>query len=147
MKHISFPKFRSALMNTIAAAAVTLIATPAAFADTYSGGLAMLLADPTNFVAISEGAPGHVTFASMSGDKLAVQFLIPNHAGDTFGEIVGEIDENGVFHGNSMLIGERGQGEASPVTMIFHDDGTIVANIEDDLEGSGFMVAEKYSQY
>lgn len=147
MNRISLKQNKTPLFRSIAAAVVAFTAGTASFADTSTSGLDQLLAEPTNFVAISEGAPGQVTFASMAGDRLAVQFVIPTHAGDTFGEIVGDVDEQGVFHGNSMLISENGRGEASPVTMTFNNDGTIVANVKDGVQGSGFMTTEMFAQF
>ena len=103
MKRISIQQIKTTLKSAVAAAAVIFAAGSATTAEPYVSGLEMLLAEPTSFVAISEGAPGQVTFASMAGDRLAVQYVIPTHAGETFGEIVGEVDENGVFRGNSTV--------------------------------------------
>lgn len=142
MKYISLQSLSSVLRNTLAATAVTLATIPAAFADGndgYSAGLQKFLAEPTSFVAISEGAPGPVTFASMMGNTLAVQFSIPTHSGDAFGQVVGQIDADGVFTGNGVLIREDGRGRAAPLTMIFQDDGTIVADVKGSSIGSGFM--------
>ena len=147
MENTMIKKFNTALRTSMAAAVVSLTAAPALMAEQSPQGLDLLLAEPTSFVAISEGAPGQVIFAAMAGDQLAVQFLIPTHGGDTFGEIVGTVDDQGVFHGNKMLIGENGRGEAAPVTMVFHESGWISADVQNDAIGSGFMTAEMYAGY
>jgi hypothetical protein len=145
MKRISLQHINAALRNTIAAAVVTLTAIPAAFAETHTIGLEKLLAEPTSFVAVTDGAPGKVTFASMTAGTLALQFSIPTHSGDMFGEIVGKVDAQGVFHGNSLLISENGQGQAVPVTLIFDDYGAIATNVKNGLQASGFMTAEMFN--
>ena len=147
MNHVSFQYLGSALRNTLAAAIVILAAVPTAFAGDYNADLKKLLAEPASFVAISEGAPGPVTFASMMGNRLAIQFLIPTHSGDAFGEFVGTVDAQGVFTGNGVFIREDGQGHAAPVSMIFQDDGTIIATIKGDQLGSGFMPTEIFYGY
>ena len=147
MKRISLQQVNAAVRTTVVATAVTFAAIPAAFAEYANTGLEKLLAEPTSFVAISEGAPGQVTFASMAGDTLAVQFSIPTHSGDTFGEIVGKVNAEGVFVGNSILIGENGQGRAEPISMIFNDDGTIATNEKDVSQSSGFMSADQFYNY
>lgn len=139
MKRISFKQKYANLLNTIAAAAVTFVALPAAFASPETSGLETFLAEPTSFVAISEGAPGHVTFAAMAGDRLAVQYMIPTHSGEMFGEIVGTVDDRGVFFGNSMLIDENGGGESTPVTLIFNNDGSMIAQDTTDVATLGFF--------
>ena len=147
MKRISLQHLNSAVFKTVAAAAVALVALPAAFADIDPSGLDKLLAEPTSFVAISEGAPGQVTFASMVGDTLAVQYSIPTHSGEVFGEMVGTVDDKGVFQGNNILIGDNGAGQSSPVTMTFGDDALIVADVKGGFTVSGFMTEEMYTQH
>ena len=145
MKRISLQHFNAALRNTIAATVVTLTAIPTAFAETPTIGLEKLLAQPSSFVAITDGAPGQVTFAAMTGDTLAVQFSIPTPSGDQFGQIVGTVDEHGVFHGNSLLISENGRGQSAPVTMTFDDYSAIATNVKDGQQTSGFMTAEMFN--
>ena len=147
MKRISLQQMKSAMRTSVVATAVTFAAIPAAFADYSNAGLQKLLAEPTSFVAIAEGAPGHVTFASMAGDTLAVQFSIPTHAGDMFGEFVGKIDADGVFVGNGVMIGEDGQGKAAPVSLTFQEDGTISSNVKNVSQSTGFMTADQFYNY
>jgi hypothetical protein len=144
MKRISLQQVNAAVRTTIVATAVTFAAIPAAFADYSNSGLEKLLAEPTSFVAISDGAPGHVTFASMAGDTLAVQFSIPTHSGEMFGEFVGKVDADGVFVGNGVMIGDNGQGKSSPVSLTFQEDGTIAANVKNKVQGAGFMSADQF---
>ncbi|MEP3345367.1 MAG: hypothetical protein ABJN34_11005 [Litoreibacter sp.] len=128
MTHKNSLNFASGLRTTLIAAAVTLAAVPAALAGNTNTGLQNFLNEPTDFVVLSEGAPGSVTFASMMGNKLAIQYSVPTHAGDTFGEIVGTIDHQGVFVGNSVMITQDGQGRAAPVSMSFDDNGSLLAS-------------------
>ena len=139
MKRISSQTFGSITRKLFAAAAITIATGTVAAAHDYNVGLQKFLAEPTSFIAISEGAPGPVTFASLVGNTLLVQFKIPTQSGDAFGEIVGKVNASGEFKGNEVLISEGGKGRAAPVTMIFQDDGTIVATISGGQQGSGFL--------
>ena len=142
-----FPKVGTVLRSVFAVTTISLANVPAAFADDINIGLQKLLAEPTSFVAISEGAPGPVTYASMVGDTLLVQFTIPTHSGDAFGEVVGKVQSNGQFDGNEVLIREDGKGRSSVVSMTFQDDGMIVSHIDGDQEGSGFMPRAAFNAY
>ena len=147
MKPVTSKKFGPALRGTLAAAAMVLASAPAVLADGYQAGLEKFLAAPTSFTAISQGAPGPVTYASMMEGTLAVKFLIPTHSGDALGQFVGSADENGVFVGNGVLIREDGQGQAAPVTLAFQEDGTIIASVNGVSQSSGFMPTEMFNGY
>ncbi len=144
MTRISLRPLSTVLRTTVLAAAAALTTMTAATAEDHSLGLQKFLDNPTSFVAVSEGAPGPVTFASMSGDTLAVQFVIPTHAEDMFGEVVGTVDASGVFTGNGVLISEQGRGRSAPITMVFQEDGTIVADIQGGNHAFGFMSNEMF---
>lgn len=142
-----FPNLSAAARNIFAATTITLATGTAAFANDQNVGLDMFLAEPTSFVAISEGAPGSVTHASMVDDRLLVQFTIPTHSGDSFGEVVGKVDANGVFAGNGILIDQNGSGRAAAVSMTFNDDGTIIADVRGKQRESGFMPRDAFYGY
>jgi len=144
MKTFSLTTFGTAARNVAVAAAVTLVAGSAAIAENFNAGLQAFLDEPTDFVAIANGAPGSVTYASMVDGRLLVQFTIPSHGGDSFGEVFGNVDADGSFTGNGILIGENGEGRSASVTMVFQDDGTIIADVAGNQQGSGFMPKTAY---
>lgn len=144
MKLMNSHDLASGFRNTLVAAAVTLASVPAVLAGNANTGLQNFLAEPTGFVVVSEGAPGSVTFASMMGDTLAIQYSVPTHAGDTFGEMVGTIDTHGVFVGNGVLITEDGQGYAAPVSMSFRADGALVGSLDNGAQSANFVPAAIY---
>ena len=139
MKNTTHPTFGSLVRGTGAAALITVASLSAALADEQRHGLENFLAHPANFVAISEGLTGPVTSATMADNTLAVQFVIPTHAGETVGEYVGTVDVNGLFVGEGILTPEHGEARTVEVIMSFENDGTVVAAVDGDIEDSGFL--------
>ena len=133
----------SRVRTAVIAATAVLATAPAAFAGGIHAGVQTFLAQPSNFVVLAEGAPGTVTFASMMGDTLAIQYSVPTHAGDTFGEIVGTVNKHGVFVGNSVQITQDGQGRAAPVSMSFDQTGALLAS-GNSAQSTNFVPAALY---
>ena len=139
MKNTTRQTFGSIVRGTGAAALITVASLSVAQAAEQRHGLQKFLAHPANFVAISEGLTGPVTSATMADNKLAVQFVIPTHTGETVGEYVGTVDENGLFVGEGVLTPEHGKARIVEVIMSFEDDGTVVAAVDGDIEDFGFL--------
>ncbi len=144
MKRTSKRVFSNVVRGAVAAAAVTFANVPASFADDQSFGLQNFLAHPASFVAISGGLTGPVTSATMANEMLAVQFVIPTHAGETVGEYVGTVDVNGFFVGEGILTPEHGETRKVEIVMSFEDDGTVIAAVDGEIGASGFMPTEMH---
>ena len=141
MKRTSNQALKSLVSGAVAAMAITFASTPAAFAgDTY--GLQTFLAHPASYTAMSDGLTGPVTSASMVDDKMAVQFVIPTHAGDTVGEYIGKVDANGFFVGQGVLTPEHGDVRKVEVVMFFENNGSVLASVDGDTQASGFVPSE-----
>ena len=102
------------------------------------------MAKPASFIAISEGMSGPVTFAAMDDGRLAVEFVISTHLGETHGEYTGTVDANGLFVGNGVITDEIGQIREAEVTMTFRDDGAIATEFGDDPHTSGFVPTDMF---
>ena len=144
MIRMSHTNFSAALRGTFAAAALTLTSIPAAFAGDYKPVLQNFLAQPSSFVVMSESSSGPVTATSLKGDTLAIQFVIPTHVGETFGQYVGTMEAEGVFVGESLLTPEFGDPRSANVSLVFQDDGTILAAIEGHPTPAAFVPNEMH---
>lgn len=147
MKRTKIQDFSAALRGTCVAAVVTLASVPAAFAEDTNAGLENFLAHPASFVAITDGKTGPVTSANMTDDTLAIQFVIPTHAGEMVGEYVGTVNVNGLFVGEGVLTPEFGETLAAEVIISFQDDGTIRADFDGEADVTGFMPTDMHYGY
>lgn len=92
-------------------------------AGTIAPGVSEFLSNPTQYRFACGEAPGEVTGAELDGNVMTIEYTYP--AGDEVraGELVGEVNENGIFTGtyNTQSRLSLLQGN---ITFTFADDGT-----------------------